>query len=334
MNGTTPRIDPAQVRLAKEIKHTSPLLGCRFDPTGTYVFAGAQDNTVQRFEVATGKKTALAGHESWVRGLAYHVVDRLVYTAGYDGQVMAWTTDNDMPIPVRVVSAHDGWVRAVAVSPDGSLVATCGNDGLVKLWSSALKAVRTLTGHACHVYNVAFHPGGKQLVSADLKGALRVWDVATGAEVRQLDGKVLWKYDTSFKADIGGARSIGFSPDGKRLAVAGITDVTNAFAGVGKPMVVVFDWDAGTAKVQMRPKDNFQGTMWGVAYHPEGFVAAVGGGNGGGLWFFKPDTAQDFHTLKLPNNARDVALSPDGTRLAIPFQDGAIRLYDVTAKTA
>ncbi len=129
-------------------------------------------------------------------------------------------------------------------------------------------------GHDCHVYNVAFHPDGKHLVSADLKGVVKVWDLAKGEAVRELDAKVLHKYDPSFLADIGGVRSMAFSADGSLLACAGITNVSNAFAGIGNPLVVLFDWATGKQKQLLRPKANFQGTAWGVRLHPAGFIAA------------------------------------------------------------
>lgn len=327
------KIEPAQTRQVQELKHTSPLIGCRFDPTGRFVFAGAQDNTVWRWELDGGKKTALIGHKSWVRGLAFAPAQKLLFTAGWDGRILAWPVEAATPAPVRSIDAHQGWVRAVAVSPDGKLLASCGNDGLVKLWATADgKLLRTLSGHTCHVYNVAFHPSGRHLMSADLKGAIKHWDLEKGACVRDLDAAVLHKYDPVFLADHGGIRSAAFSADGNLLAVTGITDVSNAFAGVGKPLVVLFDWSTGKRKQLLAPKEGFQGTGWGVAFHPAGFIVGVAGGNGGILSFWKPEQAQAVFTLKLPNNARDLDLHPDGKRLAIPFFDGSVRIYDCSAK--
>jgi WD40 repeat protein len=329
-------VDPAQTRLVQELKHTSPLLGCRFDPTGQYVFAGAQDNAVLRWHLAGGKKTVLAGHKSWVRGLAFAPKDKLVFSADYAGRVLAWPAEADTPAPQRTLEAHKGWVRALAVSPDGKLLASCGNDNMVRLWSLPPGAtggpVRELAGHACHVYNVGFHPGGRHLVSADLKGVVKVWDLTKGTVERELDAKVLHKYDTSFLADIGGVRGMAFSADGSLLACAGITEVTNAFAGVGKPLVVLFDWAGGKQKQLLRPRENFQGTAWGVAFHPAGSLAGAGGGNGGALWFWRPDQPQAFFTVKLAANARDLDLHPDGRRLAVACADGAVRVYDMGPK--
>jgi WD40 repeat protein len=329
------KIDPIQVRMTQELKHASPLVGCRFDPTGRFVFAGAQDNTVQRWELSGGKKTALVGHTSWVRALAFAPKEKLLFSGDWAGRVLVWPAEADAPAPLRTLQAHKGWVRALAVSPDGTTLASCGNDGLVKLWSvSDGKPLREFAGHASHVYNVAFTPDGKSLVSGDLMGVVKQWDVAKGTTARDFDGSVLHKYDTTFCADHGGVRAMAFSRDGTTLACAGITDVSNAFAGVGKPVVVLFDLKTGQRKLLLRPKADFQGTCWGVVCHPDGFLAGAGGGNGGALWFWKPDAPQAFHTLALPNNARDLDLHPDGTRLAVPFFDGAVRVYDMTAKAA
>src|SRR5262249_26971832 len=153
-------------RQDKEWKHTSPLVSCRIDPAGRFVFAGAQDNTIQRWELASGKRTEPGGHKSWVRALAFHPKDGVLFSGDYHGKVLAWPLDADSPVSAQTIDAHQGWVRALAVSPDGKLLASCGNDHLVKLWSTADgKLVKELKGHACHVYNVAFHPKGESLVS-------------------------------------------------------------------------------------------------------------------------------------------------------------------------
>jgi hypothetical protein len=124
------------------------------------------------------------------------------------------------------------------------------------------------------------------------------------------------------------------SPDGSLLACAGISNVSNAFAGVGNPLIVLFDYKSGKQKQLLRPRAPFQGTAWGVVVHPAGFIAGVGGGNGGLLWFWKPDNAQDFFNLKLPNNARDLDLHRDGKRLAVAFFDDAVRTYSMEAPAA
>ncbi len=325
-----PKIDPTVMHLTATWKHTSPAIAARFDPSGRYLFSTAQDNKVLRWDMATGKNTEFIGHKSWVRGLTF-AAGRL-FTADWAGRITAWPIEGNAE-PIWTIQAHRGWARAVTISPDGNMLASCGNDHLVKLWSPVDGSLlRTFAEHDCHAYNVAFHPQGKSLVSADLKGIVKVWDLDKNQMVRQLDAKQLYKYDAGFRADIGGVRSMAFDAEGKYLACAGITNVTNAFAGVGNPLVLLFDWVSGALKLELKPKAAFQGTAWGVVFHRRGWVLGVGGGNGGVFWAWKLDSGVPFHTLTLPNNARDLALHPDGRRLAIPCADGLIRLYDLAEK--
>jgi WD40 repeat protein len=148
---------------------------------------------------------------------------------------------------------------------------------------------------------------------------------------------VLYKYDETFQVDFGGIRSMEFSPDARLLGCAGITNQTNALAGVGTPAVVLFDWQAGQRKEVLVPRDDFSGTAWRVLFHPAGLLIGAGSGRvkgNGALWFWKPDQPRAFFTLKLPTNARDMDLHPDGRRLAVAFPDKAVRIYDLAAKAS
>jgi WD40 repeat protein len=325
------KIDPAQTHAAGEYKYTAPLLACRFDPSGQHVFFTAQDNTIQRYELASGKVTSLAAHDSWVRALAFHPSGSTLYSGGCEGRVNFWPLSAEAPQPKRSIEAHQGWVRALAVSPDGKLLASSGNDRLVKIWN-ALDGTQLgeCLGHASHVYSVAFHRERGTLVSGDLKGIVREWDIATGEELRQLDATALWKYDPSFHADMGGVRGADFSSDGKLLACGG---VTNSFGGVYNPAVQVFDFTTCEKKPLVTSKAKLKGVVSGIRYHRDGFIAvATYGADGGQLLFLKPEGPNEFFALKLPDVARDLDLHPDQARLATPHADHTLRLWKMTAK--
>jgi WD40 repeat protein len=342
----TPQAEPEQTHAGASWKHTRPLTACRFDPSGKYVFTGAEDNFVTRWDIATGTATQLAAHDSWVRAIAFTASGDAVITGGYDGRIIWWPTAADKPEPIRKLDpAHAGWVRALAVSPDGSRLVSVGNDNLVKLWDAADgRLVAELAGHQSHVYNVAFHPTDGTFVTCDLKCNLKQWDLAAGTSRRDLAAAALHKYDTTFRADIGGARSIAFSGDGKLLALGGMTNCTNAFAGIGNIAVVLIDWESGKQLVQLEAKDKVNGLAWGLRQHRDGFWIGLAGGGGGG-WFYywkavpagaaappEAPAAQEFFKFKLPDTGRDLDMHPDQLRLAVAHADGNLRLYHLHKK--
>lgn len=329
-----PKADPTALREVASFKHDRPVISVRMDPTGQSFFAGAHDNMLQMWDVAFGTKKLVTGHRTWIRGMNFHADGQLLLSGDYTGKVIWWNPTEAHPKPLRKIQAHKGYCRAVSISPDKSLVATSGNDNMVRIWSAADgQLIKELPGHERHVYNVTFDPTGKALISGDLMGIVKHWEVGTWNLVRDLDCKVLTKFDPTFVADCGGIRGIDFSPDGKTLAVCGISEVSNAFAGIGKPTVVTFDLATGNRLKVMLPKDNFDGTCWGVRFDPAGeFLVGVGGGGAGGMWFWKPTEDKSFHFVKLPSVAYDLSWHPDGLRMAVAFYDNQTRLYDLGPK--
>lgn len=339
INSTATVIDPTKTHKIAEFKHELPLTTGLIDPLSRYVFAGAEDLNVYRWDVASGKKSVLSGHESWVRSMEFSSNGETLYTAGWDGRVGFWDVAAEKPIAKRMLQAHDGWCRWVRVNRDGTLMATCGNDNLVKVWDAAnASLIHVFPGHKRHVYSVAFHPFTNELVSFDLMGVVKIWDLDSGTGLGTIDASVMQGYDNKFAADMGGARDMRFSADGTRLACAGITNVRNAFAGVQTAIVQTIDWMTGKLITKHGGENgNYEGIAWGTRFHPDGYVigSAASRGSGGVVWFWKPDSEKPFHTVKLKKGARGLDMTPDAKTLAIPETDGCLRLYRMTdaAKT-
>ena len=352
-----PVIDPEQTRLLSEQAFERPLTACHWDPLDRFLFVGSEDNGIQRFAPATGEITQFVGpHDSWVRAIDTTPDGAETLSGGYDGRLVWWPTGAEKPEPIRVVDAHQGWIRALTVSPDGNRIATCGNDHFVRLWDRhSGELLNTFAGHQWHVYNVAFTPSGDALVSCDLRGFVNVWnpggdaaketseaadgegaDVAAGSVVGPLrelpQVETLYKYDNTFRADIGGARCIAFSADGGRVALGGVTNVTNAFAGVGDTSVVLVDITTGEPSALFAPKDKIRGTAWGVTQHRDQFwVVLAGGGGGGWFYFWRDDEPNEFFKFKLKNDGRGMSVSPDATRIAVAHADRQLRIYALYA---
>jgi WD40 repeat protein len=332
-------IDPKKSHQVAEFKHGVALTTCRIDPTGQYVFAGAEDFNVYRWQIG-GKpesKTVFKGHDSWVRCFDFSADGQWIYTAGYDDKIGFWRADGSTPNvePERMIEAHKGWVRWLRVSPDGKSLASCGNDNLVKLWSLPDgKLIREFAGHQRYPYAVVFHPDGERLVSFDLMGIIKEWNIDSGKELRSMEAKFMWGFDQKFRADMGGARDMCFSDDGKTLAVAGLTEVTNAFAGVHKPMILLVDWEKYEHQHKFKD-DGFKGMVWGVRFHKDGYIIGCGApqsGNKGQVWFWKPGDKKAFHTVKLSHCARGLDLTPEHDQFAVAQFDGSVKVYKMGEK--
>jgi len=311
-----------------------PLTTCRIDPGGTYVVAAAENFHIYRWPLAgpQSARTVLHGHNSWVRSFDFSPDGQWLYSGGYDDRIGIWPLADPIPSPQRMLVAHDGWVRWVRTSPDGRLLASCGNDNLLKIWdTSNWDLVRVFKGHQRYPYAVVFHPDGKRLASFDLMGVIKEWEVSSGKVTRQWEAKFMWGFDKKFRADMGGARDMRFSPDGKYLAVAGLTEVTNAFAGTHKPMVLLMDWEKGEFRKKLRIDS--RGMAWGIRFHPDGFLVGSGA-PAGSLWFWKPDDEKPFHTFKLTGGGRAIDLSPDGRQAAVAQIDRKLQIVQFTSKPA
>jgi WD40 repeat protein len=327
---------PEKTHIAKELTCKSPLIACRFDPKGRFVFASAEDSTVERWDLKSGKVAALAGHESWVFAIAPHPGGETVVTGGGDGQLIWWPAPAEKPAPLRRLQAHRGWVRALAISPDGRVIASCGNDRMVRLWSVADGSrLLELVGHESPVYRLLFTPGGRTLISADLHGRVIEWDHRLGKEARRIDaGKLSLHNAAGQGVDYGGVRDLSLSGDGKYLACGGLIEATNPLGAISNPAVLVFDWQSGKESRLLRPKENVLGLVSGLRFHPAGFLVVASGGNAGGyLWFWKPQETNEFFKLVLPNTARDMDLHPDGLRIATAHHDGKVRICLMAPKT-
>ncbi|MCA9050805.1 MAG: WD40 repeat domain-containing protein [Planctomycetaceae bacterium] len=332
--------DPKQAHVVSQWPHDRPLNACRFDPQGRYVVTGSEDALVERFQLSDGVRTLCSGgHQTWVRAVAFSKDGAHFVSGGCDGKVTWWETAAAEPKPIRVVDGHKGWVRTLDVSPNGTQLVSGGNDNAVRLWNMADgNLIREFSGHPRHVYNTAFHPNGQLLFSGDLVGGLRQWDIASGAEMRAFDATALHSYNGGQQVDFGGIRAIAVSPDGKWLAAGGLYKATNPLGAVHEPLVLLYDLEQPDSEESRKPVRQLiaegitQGVVWRLKWLADGSLMGLsGGGSGGFLLFWKPDTDKDHHRFQLPNLARDMDLHPNGLQVATAHHDRHLRITRLAA---
>jgi WD40 repeat protein len=309
----------------KQLRADRQLGVVRFTPCGKFLFAGGLDGTVRRWSAGSGELAELPpldGHGGWVQTLAFGGRSGL-YTADSWGQLRAWSVAGEKADAVWFIpNAHDGWIRSTAVNSDGAQLATCGLDQIVRVWSARDGSKQQeLTGHGEDVFCVAFHPDGRSILSGDIKGVIRHWDVETGSCMRELDARVLFKLDRL--QDVGGVRCLAFNRDGTMLAVGGTTPKVGGNVQ-GNPTILVFDWQTGMKKHSHSLGAEGDGFVYDMHFHPAGFLMAVTSGNPGSgkFLFIRPGDAEPFFvTTKMPN-CHSIALHPNGIRLAVSATNG------------
>ena len=228
-----------------------------------------------------------------------------------------WTWTPKWTLRWTIKQANSTWLRKLAISPKGDTLATCGNDKEVFAFSSATgKLIRELSGHEHPVQSVAFHNDGKSLVSGDLFGVVKHWDLTTGKCQRTLDASKLYKKYQQY--DQGGARCVTFDTPHKTLYCGGFVG-TNANQGHGNPTVIAFDWASGKQQRILTTKAAFKGPIVDLIYHPGGYLIGAGSSEAGGaLWFWKDGQEKDEHAIRYANSFRGLELHSDQLQLAAP----------------
>jgi WD40 repeat protein len=302
----------------------------RFSPCGKFLVGAGYDATVQRWSVDGDTYTPLptiTGHDGWVQCIGFTGHDDRLISADSWGRVSCWTYSNAEPQEPHwsVSDALAGWIRALDVSPDGKLVAIGGNGSVIRILSTSDgKVVREMSDVPDTVFSLRFHPSGKTLVSGDLKGNLREWDVASGEPGRVVEVEGL--YQLSRIQECGGARHLAFDADGSHLVVGGQKTPGGGFA-TGSPTVVVFDWQSGERLHELVAGDTQEGFIYDTWFHPEGFVVGLASAfpGKGKLFFWQPGEDKPFFVGTKLTNGRSLSLHPDGRRLAFTISSSGNR---------
>ena len=191
------------------VGHRGFVRGLAFSADGTQLVSGSEDNSVRRWDLAGGgENAAFHGHTGFVHCVAFASDGALAASGSQDGTVKLWpAAAPDTQVTFRNSA---GWVGTVALAPDGRRVASAHN-GNIRIWDPRtgeelhrLTGPRTMMGQIA----LAFSPDGRTLAASGHGIALNLWDTATWASPRVLEGSVAAVNDADF------------SPDGQLLATA------------------------------------------------------------------------------------------------------------------
>ncbi len=373
-----------------------------YSPDGLRVAAAAQDGYVRVWDARTGKALGvpLVGHRGTVRSVSFTPDGNRIVSGGFDGTVRIWDGHGAVNSAVALGGIDLGVVgMSFAPGAGDHRLAAVGIDGTLRQWDTGTgQAVGTLIQVPRHVgFNaVTYSADGRRLLTVSGDNVIRVWDAESGRAVLPLlrgpiargsavatsrDGKLVasatdgghvtvWHADTGREAHrLGPLRdqvwSVGFSPDGQRLAASGAKGLfvlwqlptgqpvyeapeaansalpSLAFSPDGRYIATANRqrntlnlWDARTGRPIARPFLGHDLSVNAVAFsHDSRFIAGSGGDLNVRLW-----DAESGEPVGAPIPtgvmASAVAFSADGQRLAYGITKHAIQVQDGPAAWA
>ncbi len=184
------------------------------------------------------------------------------------------------------------------------------------------KELLQLTGHSYQVYSAAYSPDRMYIVTAGCESrdehiscqnsTARIWDAATGQEVRQLAGHSDY------------LRSAAYSPDGKTI-VAGGCDTRGEDGSCQSSTAHI--WDAATGQEVRRLKGHTDDVL-SAAYSPDGkTIVTTSYDRTARVW--EAATGKELFPLGGDSDGGvfSAAYSPDGKSIVTAHGDATVRIW-------
>gem|GEM_PF-1067515 len=166
-------------------KHTDWITDIAFSPDGLLLATADRAGGVFIWEAESHNLMhALPTHPGAVTALAWRGDSNLLATACEDGQIRVYEPEGGAG--VKGWSAHPGGVMCVRWSHDGKLVSV-GRDRVAKLWKPDFGHARSTPAFDDIALACAFSSDGNRIIATDFSGAIRVFDLESGAVAGQLN---------------------------------------------------------------------------------------------------------------------------------------------------
>lgn len=171
--------------------HIAAITSLRFSQRGNVLFSASLDGSVRAWDMLRYRnfRTFTAPKRIQFTSLAVDPSGELVCAGSIDDfDIHVWNVQSSQL--VDRLSGHEGPISSLEFSPDGTLLLSGSWDHTARLWNffgrTALSEPMQLMSE---VLCVTFRPDGKYIAVSSMDGILSVWNVKSGMQEAEIDGK-------------------------------------------------------------------------------------------------------------------------------------------------
>jgi eukaryotic-like serine/threonine-protein kinase len=178
------------LQVCPPLPHEDEIGQMAFHPDGRHLATASFDGSIRIWNLSNGQ---LAIPEIVHGGQVYRVQfspnGQHILAASYNGTARIWDFKTGKPVGDWMVHSHQ--IHTARYSPEGRWIVTTGFDREIKLWDARIGAqVPVKMNHPIEEYGVHvahFVPNRDQLLTASVKGKIRIWTIPDGRLIKQID---------------------------------------------------------------------------------------------------------------------------------------------------